>query len=415
VSRVSKQLREAHPDQPWLWRQDWADGRVGSADGATAAVAWLFAICFGGFSIPLFLRADATLQESGLGIMALAMLFPLAALGMLWWAISATLRWRRFRGICFELGTRPGVIGGRLRGTVHLGRQLAPDEGYTLRLSCIRKSRSGKNTSETLEWQEEKVVPRVQAGFGPMGTTVPVDFRVPFEAKPSSPDPVRLPAIQWRLEVGAKLPGADLASVFEVPVFETSESSAEITDTLSLEEGEESAPLDDEASLRALERDPRVRISTLPEGGMELFFPAGRNRAGALALTVFCGMWNTFIVYAAGAMPGAFALALLPFALVGLLLLVLVPVAWLQTTRVRARAGQLEIARRVLGMGRTLQLRTDEIDSIAAETQGAHGRGALYRVRIHRKGRKPTSAGSDLRSKRDAQRVAVALLRALRA
>ena len=186
MSRVSRQLREVHPDQPWLWRPDWADGRVGSADGATAAVAWLFAVCFGGFSIPLVLRAEAIEQESGLGAMALAMLFPLAALGMLGWAVSATLRWRRFRGVCFELGTRPGVIGGRLTGTVHLGQQIAPEDGYTLRLSCVRRSRSGKNTSETLLWQEEKTVPRQQAGFGPSGSTVPVEFRVPIEAKPSS-------------------------------------------------------------------------------------------------------------------------------------------------------------------------------------------------------------------------------------
>ena len=126
-------------------------------------------------------------------------------------------------------------------------------------------------------------------------------------------------------------------------------------------------------------------------------------------------MWNGFILYTADAVPGPFALALIPFALVGLLLLVLVPVAWLQSTRVRARPGQLEIARRVLGMGSTQSLRTEEIDKIAAETQGAHGRSALYTVRIHRPGRKPTSAGGDLRSKQDAQRVARALLQALRA
>jgi hypothetical protein len=412
VSRVSRQLREAHPDQPWIWRPDWAEGRVGSADGATAAVAWLFAVCFGGFSIPLVLRAESIEQESGLGVMALAMLFPLAALGMLGWAVSATLRWRRFRGVYFELGTRPGVIGGRLSGTVHLGQQITPEDGYTLRLSCVRRSHSGKNTSETLVWHEEKTVPRQQAGFGPSGSTVPVEFRVPIEAEPSSQDPAELPAVHWRLEVRASLPGADLASVFEVPVFETADSSAEVTEALSLAD-EHTAQ--DDAPLLALESDPRVRIRTLPEGGTELFFPAGRNRAGAFALTVFCAMWNGFILYMVGTVPGPFALALLPFALVGLLLLVLVPVAWLQTTQVRARPGQLEIARRVLGMGRTLCFPTSEIDKIAAETQGAHGRSALYAVRIHRHGLKPTSAGGDLRSKRDAQRIARALLRALRA
>ncbi len=90
-------------------------------------------------------------------------------------------------------------------------------------------------------------------------------------------------------------------------------------------------------------------------------------------------------------MPGLFALALLPFALVGLLLVLLVPVAWLQTTRVRASAGQLEIARRVLGLGRTTTLQSQEIERIAAEARGAHAGKALDAVRIHRKGRKPTA------------------------
>ena len=54
-------------------------------------------------------------------------------------------------------------------------------------------------------------------------------------------------------------------------------------------------------------------------------------------------------------------------------------------------------------------------DQWCAEVRGHVNGNALYAVRIYRRGRRPTSAGGSIRSKRDAERAAHALWQTLRA
>jgi hypothetical protein len=90
-----EELKRRHPDTPWLWRQDWADGRIRSSSKKHMAMAWALAAFVLFISIPL---VPAVIEEAEKGGEAalLGLVFPLAGLGLLIWAIRATIRWRRF-------------------------------------------------------------------------------------------------------------------------------------------------------------------------------------------------------------------------------------------------------------------------------------------------------------------------------
>lgn len=418
MASISKTRRNAHPDSPWMWREDWAAGQVKSSHGAVAVVSWLFAVVFSGFSVPLGLKAPEVAAAEGMGVWVLASLFLLASIGLLYWAVQSTLRWNRFRRLSFEISTLPGVVGGQLRGTLHVGQIIQPEEGFTFLLSCVKRVRRARKTEERTIWQDEVRVPTARVERGALGSAVQVVFEIPFEVEPSSADATQLPSIQWRLEVSAELPGPDLHGIFDVPVFKTEESSEEITERLAMEApdnevGDPSAGGGIGRADPASISDPSIRVTSLPgsDASVELYFPASRNRGGALALTLFAALWNAFIFWAAGSAPGLFKLALLPFGLIGLLLVVFVPAAWLQSTTLRAQPGRLTILRTMLGRGKPTLVEASRIESFAPSASGSTGGRASYAVHLRVTGRKPKRLVSGLGSKADAEAIAQLLHR----
>lgn len=411
MAESRKQRRARHPDSPWLWRPDWASKRMRSSQGAVAAVACVFALVFSGFSIPLVMNArELMMQKEGLGVAALAAIFPIAALGLCYWALTETARWARFRNAQLQLETLPGVVGGRFAATAHVGRVVVAENGFRARLTCLKKSRKGNKTRESAIWQHEIDVPNAQTRRGPFGTAVPIAFDVPFESEPASADPQKLPSITWRLEVFAELSGADFSSAFDVPIFKTDESSPEVSERFA---PGAASPLDStrprdvgQAAVEALD-DARIAVARRPDGSLEIELPASRNRAGALFLTCFAIAWNAFVFYGATSLPGLFKLALAPFLLVGGLLALFVPVVWLQSTTLVARPGALTIRQRMFGEGSAREIPVDEIKAILPEAQGGNAGRTKWSVRIQVKSRrKGRAAAQNLASKADAQRIA---------
>jgi len=413
MAKIKPFLRDAHPSSPWLWREDWASGRMRSSKGAVAAVACVMAVAFSGFSIPLVMRATEILEKEGLGALLAASLFPVAALGLSYWAVRETARWLRFRGSQLELETIPGVVGGPFRATVHAGGLLTPQGGFEARLSCQKRTRSGNKTQSTTIWEDDLTIPTAQLMRGPFGTAVPVAFEVPFECEPSSADPTVLPSVSWRLEVAAEIEGADFSALFDVPIFKTDSSSPEISERFepgSLEEGGGWGAGDLSAEPLA---DKRIAIARAPDGSLEIHLPASRNRMGALMLTGFAAFWNGFIWFAGRQMPGLFVIFLAPFVLVGIGLAIFVPFVWLQSTTLRARPGMLIIHSRILGLGSPRELPIEEIQAIAPEASGMNGTRASWSVQIQLKHRRSRAVVQNLRSKADAQRLAGMLMRAI--
>ena len=229
-----EQLKARHPDQPWLWRPDWATGQIRDGMRATLWGSWLFSALWNLLSVPAAALAVREALQLGNRAAYVALVFPTVGVGLLVWAIRNTLRFRRDGMSVLELSSVPAVIGHSLIGRVRASSLLQPADGFDVVLSCVRRvtSQTGKDssTTETILWQEEKRV-RGELNRDPRGmaTFVPIGFQIPGDVRGSDPTASN-DYVLWRLTLSATVPGVDYQSVFEVPVFRTSASDSAPTD-----------------------------------------------------------------------------------------------------------------------------------------------------------------------------------------
>jgi hypothetical protein len=403
-SKQRDMARDLYPDSPWMWREEWAKGRVRCSSKKTVILAWIFALFWSAVSLPLLWAIP---REFGQGNTAalIGLLFPVVGVGLLVWATRATLHWRRFGTSEFAMDTFPGVTGGELRGSIHTREGVSPLEGFRVKLICVNRVTTGsgksRSTREHIRWQEEQTIGAGYVRSLPYRTEIPVAFRIPYESEPSSAESSDN-EIVWRLEVAAAVRGVDFHSRFEVPVFKTDDSGPELS-----REPEVQERLPD---LTEVEAGSGIRVVPGPTGGQEFVFPPARNPRVAVTLTLFGVAWSGVVaalVYAGepffAAIFGFFD-ALILFAIVAL---------WLQNTRVFVQYGSIEIRERILGLGRTVAIQAGEVDDLRPEIQMQAGSTPYYDIQITRRDGSTVIAGRWIRSKRDAEAVALALKSAL--
>jgi len=401
--RLSEQeaLEARNPDQPWLWRADWAAGRIDDSTQGTMTGAWLFAGLWNLVSIPAAVVGvrEAVEKDNYAGLFAL--IFPLIGVGLLTWAIRAAARYRKYGVSRFELGTRPGVIGHALAGTVRTSVTLLPPEGFKLTLSGIRRvtsgSRDDRSTTETVLFQDER---RVRGD----GRSIPVVFPLPADVHPSDQSNANN-TVLWRLDVEAAVPGIDYASSFEVPVFRTADSEKPRT------AGEEAALQDPQAP--AVYQQPAespITVTTTLRG-TEIFFPAARNPGAALSLTAFLLIWSggiwASIHFGAPMIFPIVAALFWVFIFWGALDL------WLGVSRVTADTDGVTIATGYLAPLRERTVSASEIGDVVARIGMQSGRTPYYDVVLVRKSGRPVTVARGVRDKREAEWLAEALERAV--
>ena len=403
-------IQGLHPTEPWLWRADWAAGRIEDAGRGTMWLAWCVAAFWNLVSAPAAWFGVREAVRSGKPVALLALVFPLVGVGLLVWAVRATARFRRFGVSRFELATRPAAVGRSLAGTVQAPAELRPAEGFRVLLTCLRRitTGSGKNSStrEDILWQEEQRVSgqpsRTAAG---MWTAVPVAFPLPADAAPCD-DANRRNRVLWRLTVSAEVPGIDYAASFEVPVFHTAESDR--------------PPMPEEAAAAAAPvappehyhppRDSRILVSR-NRRGTEIVFPAARNPASAAGLTAFLVLWLgvVFALLHLGA-PMLFPIVFGAFALLlgwGVL------DQWLGVSRVVAGDGIVTVASGILTPGRERRVEGAEIETVTTRIAMQAGATPYYDVVLVRRNGKRVVAGRGIRDKREAEWVAATLRAAI--
>jgi hypothetical protein len=392
-------LKERHPDSPWLWRRDWASGRIEDGGRATMWVAWVFAGLWNLISLPAGILGVREALEKGNTKAFVALLFPVVGIGLLIWAARATARFRRYGVSVLEMEATPAPLGRGLTGVVRTMSALAVPEGFRVVLSCIRRVTrgSGKNrsTSESILWQEERTVSgRASRGPAGMTTTIPIAFALPADGQPSDGSNPR-DCVVWRLEVSASVAGVDYAASFEVPVFRTAASAETISP-------EEQSRLRDPARAADYRQPPgsRIRVST-NRRGTEIAFPAARNLAAAVGVSLFFVIWGLAI----GLMIHVGAPLIFPivFGLFQLILLYMGLELWLGVTVVMVDSGAVTVASGYVAPFRERRYPAAEISEVTTRIGMQAGGRPYYDLTLVRSDGRRVTAASSIRDKREAE------------
>jgi hypothetical protein len=361
-------LQGEHPAEPWLWRADWAAGRVKSRTESNMIGIWIGTIFWNliSWTIAIFAVPGAVQQKGTAAYVAL--LFPAFGIPLLIYAIRQTIAFFEFGKTYFEMASVPGVIGRELKGSIQARFPHSTNHGVALRLSSVHRyvTGSGKTqtTNENILWRDEAELNSGELCPGPSGTTIPVSFHIPFDAQPTE-EMSASDKFLWLLEATANLPGVDYHDVFEVPIFRTAQ-----TPTAAEEAAEEVT-----FAARALEtvRPERlsIHVQQIAEG-TEFYFQAARNKSFAVSATIFAAIFGSMGYFLAHTRaPFIFPLAFGGF---GLLLGYFAVQTWFGTTRV-VIGSSLMLQSGLLGGGKVRRIAFADIANISDKITAQQGGG----------------------------------------
>jgi hypothetical protein len=382
-------LHAAHPGEPWLWRTDWADGRIHSNTRTVMWLAWVLAFIWNAVSSGVYFQlTSANIRRQPAVLFVL--LFPLVGIGLLVWAIRETIEWKKFGDSTFKLLSVPGVVGGRLGGAIETSVKIKPEDGFHLKLVCVHRLRSGSgknaSVSENIVWQEEKTMARELLDDDPRRSGIPVSFQIPRDAEESDDsNPNR--RIIWQLQARAKVPGVNYAATFEVPVFRTPESAP-----VSATEPDPAQAYEAPEKPFELPAQSRIKIRPLPDGGAEFYFPAARNILTTLYITLFWLIWTGFTLAAYLAFKSLFfeIVFTLVDGLIGFGCLSL----WLKSSRVTITPEKIRVTNHWLFMGPTRVFDTREVAGFETKAGMRSGQKQFFSLVLRTNdGKKATVAG----------------------
>lgn len=195
--------RAIHPDEPWLWSDQWQNGRINAvAGGVASAVIAIFAVVWNAVVIGaaiLILQKD----EKPIGAWIFLAVFAAVGLVLIGLTVYLALLVKKYDRGVFQMSRVPGVIGGSLEGTVQLPRQLPAGMEVSIDLACERTSGTGRSSTTTCLFQNG-VRLRASAGL------LPVSFQIPSDVPPSdNPDHHGTTTTHWWLNAKASVPGVD--------------------------------------------------------------------------------------------------------------------------------------------------------------------------------------------------------------
>ncbi len=352
---------------------------------ATAGVIglWLFATFWNAIGVPASVLAlGQELPKGNYPVLAI-LIFPLAGLGLVVFAILKTLEWRRFGKVALVMDPYPGAIGGEMAGSIDIPVPHLPGHRYQATLACVRSyySGSGKNRSrrEEVLWQEEGVP---QGGSSAAGTRLFVRFKIPA-GLPASEEPAGSYHF-WRLHLEGDMPGVDLSRSFEVPMQPGTAATGMFTDRSFTPENGPPPELPPST----------VRVSRDAHGTL-FMFPSGRMKGASILLLAFGSIFLAVPLLAGDQMPllprGLFGLVAVTILLVGL---------WLPFNSLLVRAGprEIESERRWAGIPlfrhgapKPMLARLQRIKGMSSSSGGKTT--IYYRLQLHtRDGRRITVA-----------------------
>src|SRR5262249_1963472 len=170
-----------HPNEPWLWRDDWAQGYARSEWQPAAGMMLVMGFVFLLFSVPIVMNFPFAAYPFKSIVVSF---FPLMGFLLVGMSAVAHLRVRKFKGVRLKLSEAPCVIGGKLRGRLEIEFAFPPAATVDLSVNCVRSYVSGTGNNRTrwekILWQERRTLPVETDGFT---SDVPIEISLPYDEK----------------------------------------------------------------------------------------------------------------------------------------------------------------------------------------------------------------------------------------
>lgn len=233
------QRRMQFPNEPWLWRDDWANRHIRLSNRPLIIIAcycWSFVVLL---VIPLAVTLATVKNEKGLTTF---LWFFVGMIVLVLWGFTNQIRvnWRWSRSE-LKLASLPGVIGGPIAGVILLNDILPEGTAFRVSLVCERtirrrRSRQSDSTQQTdIVWQAQRVFNRTVNVDDPGITGLPFQFAIDYDCRSTSDadlsqkNQIRTrhgnETIQWFITVAVKDDPKLRGVKFEVPVYRTNEST----------------------------------------------------------------------------------------------------------------------------------------------------------------------------------------------
>jgi hypothetical protein len=399
-------LRARFADKLWLIRPDWAAGEIKSNAKGQIVIMWFMALVFCGVGFPLLFSVIPSELHKGNQAALIALLFPLAGLGLLSAAIYQTLRWRKYGAVLFKMKSVPGIIGGVLIGDARIPAHFQPQAGIALRLCCVHRivTGSGKNrsVSEQVLWEDEKHLGDNLPRTGLDEYDVPVFFKIPAGSRETDslqPDD----QIVWRLTAISRQPGIDFRADFEVPVFK-------ITDEVLGDMADPTAALQVPAAQVVRDEHSRIQVKDV-SGGREFYFPAARNLVNVIGFTAFSLVWTAFTLAAFLLFKSLFFEIL--FGLVNVLLVVGCFDMWFRASRVTINATSVRVTKHWLFIGPTWTVDAGDVASFDLKAGMTSGQTVFYNLQLITRAGKKIAVACRIPSRLEADLLAKEMNQAL--
>jgi hypothetical protein len=387
-----QQAASAVPPPDWHLRKGWATPTIRSGARRGLIAIWGFAILWNGVSWPMLLVLPEELAKDNYPAL-LVLLFPLVGLFLLAQALRKSWEYRRFGLVSFEMDPYPGAIGGHVGGHVQIprleyGTAVAQQSELSVRLECVYSyvSGSGKNRSrrESIKWAEQGE-PRIESAM--RGVRLAFRFDVP-ENLPQADVEQSGAYHLWRLGVKAEIPGVDLDRTFDIPVFETGETSSAVRHDISAQVAERREQAS-ETTRRSIEQGDfdlpglsrAMRISTTG-GEIRMAFPMFRNKVLTVFAAVFAGgfgfaSFQMIGMMLEGGFMGVFVgLFSVPFVLVAIAASLATIYLPFNNLRVRIARNDITVLRRLLFVPIFhRRLRASDLSHLSIKRTGSTGQG----------------------------------------
>lgn len=389
-AKTQLEIAQRLPDEPWLWRKEWATPVLRSSNHAGLVLSWILTLLWVGVTsvsaIYMLWRTLTSGNEFGTLAILGPLIFPVVGIVMLGFVIRRTLRWGKFGDSSFEMQSHPGVLGGELVGLWSAKGIEQAGNGVLVRIACQRQIRTQRgehsSTEEETLWSDIERVPLQSALRGPDGWSIPIRLALPSDAPPSHAFRSDEQII-WRLEVSAELPGTNYEASIEVPVFQTRETDSEQTmKAIALirpdARATASAPTESEPPRKRSARDIRLRKET--SDGVELDIPPLRWRGTAILLGLIAAFVG--LIASVAAEQGAPTLAVtLIWGFTALLTYSALHMLG-GSTRLTVNSDGVEIQSRFFGIGPKRRVPAARISDVEVSREMVDGKTTYYQLRL---------------------------------